>query len=136
MEPRPERYNGELGTRQDIFIQTFKSLYYNKGFDTKRQLRGYGEREFIEHDIANYLGVESWKVLHKFSRDTFSIPAVGHPRHATQLHAQARRDLWKQHRRDKELFYMSDETGAAPQPPADPKPADLDKFCNAIRMRF
>ena len=91
MEPKPERYNGELGTRQDSFIQTLKYLYYNKGFDTKRQLRGYGEREFIEHDIANYRGVESWKVPHKFCRDTFSIPAVGHLRHATQLQAQARR---------------------------------------------
>ena len=78
MEPKPEKYNGELGTRQDSFILTLKSMYYNKGFGTKRQLRGYRGREFVEHDIANYLGVESWKVLHKFCQEEFFIPAVCH----------------------------------------------------------
>ena len=31
---------------------------------------------------------------------------------------------------------MSDQTGVAPQAPAEPDPADLENFCNAIRMRF
>ena len=112
MEPRPEKYNGELGTRQDNFTRTLKLLYYNKSFDTKRQLGGYGERESVEHEIANSLGVESWKVLHKFWHEDFAIPLSGHPMRAARL-----------------------QTRAALVELAEPKSADLENLCNAIRSR-
>ena len=85
-------------------------------------MEGYGQKEFLDMELRNFLGADALPILDQFLLDAHNILATGLERAVAQARATARADF-RNYRAD----WMEADRAHKPPVPA-PEPDDIGDF--------
>ena len=134
-----QKYSGLGGGIARItFKQDAQAVYSKMLRDSNEHLiSGFGQMEFLAL-LGPRLSAEA-RTVHVQFMDTWSVDDADNPDLATAEHAENRRQLWRNYRRDQAAFStMRAQSGftTSPPPPTENEPRDLERFFESLEARF